>query len=143
MRKAVLTVMMIAVALPALAQTAADGIRQADQRFEQAFNSGNADALAQLYTENASILPPGAPMASGRAAISQFWRGAINGGLKNLSLQPISIGGRGDAAREIGRFTLDAPGSQGQTKRVEGKYVVIWLNHEGWKLDTDIWNLDR
>ena len=49
-----------------------------------------------------------------------------------------------DAAREIGRFTLEAPGRGGQTARVEGKSVVVRKNTaEGWRLDTDIWNLNR
>ena len=46
--------------------------------------------------------------------------------------------------REIGRFALDAPVQGRRTARVEGKYVVVWKKTaDGWRLDTDIWNLNR
>jgi ketosteroid isomerase-like protein len=35
----------------------------------------NFEALDQIYTADARILPPGAPMISGREAIREFWRG--------------------------------------------------------------------
>jgi len=143
MRAAFLIAMLLAAA-PALAQPLRSEIQGQDDKFAQAFNSGNAAALAQLYTQQASVLPPGAPMASGRAAIQQFWEGAIRNGLKNLSLEVISVERYGNAAREIGHFGLDAPGQAGQTSRVEGKYVVIWKRAGGnWQLETDIWNVGR
>jgi hypothetical protein len=42
------------------------------------------------------------------------------------------------AAQEIRRFAVDAPGANGATEHVEGKYVVIW-RHEptGWMLDLE------
>ncbi len=50
----------------------------------------------------------------------------------------------GNAAREIGEFSLDQPNAQKQMMHVEGKYVVLW-RHVGhnWKLDTDIWNTNQ
>src|SRR5215468_8157783 len=79
----------IMLALPLLALAAAvqaRDIRSRDIRSEidaanakwvAAFNKGDAAAVAQLYTEQATALPPGAPMAKGRAAIQAFWQGAI------------------------------------------------------------------
>jgi ketosteroid isomerase-like protein len=40
----------------------------------------NFSALDQIYTEDARILPPGAPMISGREAIRGFWRDLVQGG---------------------------------------------------------------
>jgi ketosteroid isomerase-like protein len=37
------------------------------------FARGDAAALAGMYTEDASLLPPGAEMIRGRAAIQAFW----------------------------------------------------------------------
>ena len=110
-----------------------------NEKFAAAFNKGDAQGVAQLYTEKATALPPGAPLVQGREAIGKFWGGAIQGGLKNLTLQAVSVERHGKAAREIGRFTLDAPSG-----KVVGKYVVFWkqVGHD-WKLDTDIWNSDK
>ena len=119
-------------------------IAEAHRRLEQAFNRGDAAAVATLYTEDATLLPPGADILSGRGAAQARWQAAYDTGARNLSLDPVSVETWGDAAREIGRFTLEAPGQGGQTARVEGKYVAVWRNTaDGWRLDTDIWNLNR
>jgi ketosteroid isomerase-like protein len=89
-------------------------------------------------------LPPGAPMAKGRAAIQSLWQGAIAAGDKNMSLQALQVDQFGNAAREIGQFSLDVPNPQKQMTHVEGKYVVLWRRAGGgWKLDTDIWNTNQ
>ena len=125
-------------------QRAPAEIAEAHRRLEQAFNRGDAAAAAALYTEHATLLPPGADILSGRRAAQARWQAAYDTGARNLSLDPVSVETWGDAAREIGRFTLEAPGRGGQTARVEGKYVVVWKKTaEGWRLDTDIWNLNR
>jgi uncharacterized protein (TIGR02246 family) len=132
-------------AAPCLAQQAPAEIAEASRRFEQAFNRGDAAAVAALYTEGAALLPPGAEMATGRQAVRTFWQGAYGAGARNLALRPLDFEAYGDAAgREIGRFALDAPGQGGAMARVEGKYVLIWKKTaEGWRVDTDIWNLNR
>ena len=119
-------------------------IDAANAKWEAAFNKGDAAAVAQLYTEQATLLPPGAAMANGRAAVQAFWKGAIDAGYKNITLKALQVDQFGAAAREIGAFTLDAPNPQKQTVHVEGKYVVLWRRTGGtWKLDTDIWNTNQ
>ena len=125
-------------------QRAPAEIAEAHRRLEQAFNRGDAAAVAALYTEDATLLPPGADILGGRRAAQARWQAAYDTGARNLSLGPVSVETWGDAAREIGRFTLEAPGQGGETARVEGKYVVVWKRTaEGWRLDADIWNLNR
>ncbi len=115
-----------------------------NHRFEHALNRGDAAAVAALYTEEAALLPPGADILSGRRAAQARWQAAYDTGARNLSLDPVSVETWSDAAREIGRFTLEAPGQGGRTARVEGKNVVVWKKTaDGWRLDTDIWNLNR
>ena len=131
-------------AAPTFAQQVPAETAATNHRFEQAFNRGDAAALAALYTENATLLPPGADLMTGRQAAQSFWQATYGSGARNLSLNTVSIESYGDVAREIGRFSVNVPGQGGQTTRVEGKYVVIWKKTaEGWRLDTDIWNLNR
>jgi len=127
------------VALPAMAQSVKTSIDQANLTFSAAFARGDAAGLAALYTEQATILPPGAPMMKGRKNIEAFWKEAMTT-LKNLKLKAVDVESFGTTtAREIGTFTADA-GSQ----QVVGKYVVIWKKSgKSWHLSTDIWNTDK
>lgn len=146
MRTAFLAILSwLVLASPGSAQQAESEIRKANTRFEQAFAAGDTAAIAQMYTEQAAVLPPDGEMVEGRDAIRKFWQAAIKGGLKNLTLSAVRVDELGDqAAREIGRFTLDAPGPGGKAVEVDGKYVVVWRKTgEDWKIDTDIWNTDK
>jgi uncharacterized protein (TIGR02246 family) len=144
MKAALFAVPLLLLAASVQARDVKAEIDAANAQFVAAFNRGDAAALAQFYTEQATALPPGAPMAKGRAAIQNLWQGAIQEGDKNMSLTALRVEQFGNAAREIGQFGLDAPNAQKQMTHVEGKYVVLWRRVGGaWKLDTDIWNTDR
>jgi uncharacterized protein (TIGR02246 family) len=145
MKTGLFAALLALAATPSVAQTAAGEIEKANQRFEQAFNKGEAASVAQLYTERATVLPPEANMVEGREAIQRFWQGAIDAGLKNLSLKSVRVDEYGgDAAREIGRFSVDAPRTKGGASQVDGKYVVVWRKSGGeWQLDSDIWNMNH
>jgi uncharacterized protein (TIGR02246 family) len=112
-----------------------------NRTFEQAFQRGDAAGVAALYSENASLLPPGSEMMQGRANIQSFWQTVMDSGVKEAELETLDIEAGGDSlAREIGRYILTI--QQGsETVKSPGKYVVIWKREgDDWKLDVDIWN---
>ena len=78
-------------AAPTFAQQVPAETAATNHRFEQAFNRGDAAALAALYTENATLLPPGADMMTGRQAAQTFWQGVYGSGARNLSLSTVSV----------------------------------------------------
>jgi uncharacterized protein (TIGR02246 family) len=117
-------------------------IERLNDKFAQAFNKGDAAAVASMYTQDAVVLPPGAEMAKGRSAIQAFWKKSAEqiGDLKLTALEVKPLGK--DAAREIGTFTLKTKAQPPQ--EVAGKYVVVWHKvGRGWKLGTDIWNANE
>jgi len=119
-------------------------IDAANKAWIAAYGKGDASALAALYTDTATVLPAGADMVSGHDAIVKFMQAAIASGLKITTLTTVAIDHRGSVAREIGRFAGSAPGPDKQMMPVEGKYVVYWKKVKGvWKLDTDIWNMNK
>lgn len=142
MKVAITTALFVFLASPSVAQTAAAEIESANKQFAQALNKGDAAMIAQMYTEDAVVMPPEAEMIAGREAVQNYWRRVIEAGLKNLLLRSIRVDEYGaDAAREIGRFGVEAPGPRDQTGTVEGKYVVVWRKSGGlWLHDSDIWN---
>jgi uncharacterized protein (TIGR02246 family) len=130
-------------AAPLLYGTAArsEDVRAAVERgnraFIAAFLRGDARAVADLYTENAQVIAPGAPIARGRAAIAAAWQKAIDSGIKDLTLDTADVESSGDLAAETGTVRLVARDG----KVTEARYVVVWKRTDGkWKLHRDTWN---
>ncbi len=131
----------ILVAAPASAQDKATIVKLNDA-WAAAFNKGDASAVAAMYTEDAFVLPPGAEMVKGRAAIEAFWRQAAQqmGDAKLTTVDVLALGPR--AAREIGTVSLKSKSQPPQ--EITAKYAVVWRKVGGkWKLATDIWNTSK
>ena len=114
-------------------------MRRTNELFDsEVFKKQNMNALDQIYTANARILPPGAPMMQGREQIKGFWKQAIASmGATGAKLATVHAERAGDDVVEIGRADLTLAG--GQTVTV--KYVVYWKQEDGtWKWHFDIWN---
>jgi len=93
--------------------------------------------VAGFYTEDAKVLPPDAPILTGRKAIEEFWRTALR--LADVTFITINLEIAGDTAYEVGE--TDVKLSSGRTK-AKYKYLVVWLRcPDGrWRLHRDIWN---
>jgi ketosteroid isomerase-like protein len=104
----------------------------------------NFDALDLIYTSDARILPPGAPIISGRESIKEFWAGLVSSlNVKSARLTPIDIIPAGDGMLEIGQASIEAEPAGQSPAVIEGKYVVYWRQEDArWKLHVDIWNLN-
>ena len=140
-RIVVLVAFMTLGAVPTFAQDKA-AIQKLNDAWTAAFNKGDAATVAAMYTEDAYVLPPGADMVKGRAAIEGFWQGAAQqmGDAKLTTVDVLALGP--DAAREVGTVTLKTKAQPPQ--EIAGKYVVVWRKIGGnWKLATDIWNTNK
>lgn len=115
-----------------------DGIAAANTDFMNTFNRGDSVGMGNLYTENGQLLPPNSDFVTGQSAISAFWQGAMDMGIKTAKLETVELEGLADAAFEVGKYTLG--GEEGQVID-SGKFVVVWKRQGGkWKLHRDIWN---
>ncbi|WP_230533855.1 YybH family protein [Microvirga roseola] len=140
MRRFALVTLICLATAPLYAQDKAT-IQKLNEAFSEAFNKGDFAALADLYTQDATLMPPQADFVRGRDDIQKFWQAASDhvGDLRLTTLDVEPFGS--DTAREIGTFTLKP---KGQQEEVAGKYVVIWQRVGGdWKLATDIWNTNK
>ncbi len=119
-----------------------EAIAETNALFADAIQRGDVSAAAQVYTDDATLLPPGHPRVRGRADIEAFWAGATSQlGLTDVSLETVDLDIGVRRAEEIGRYVLAGDGGVID----EGKYVVIWRRQPGpsWKWHVDIWNSDR
>lgn len=135
---------MVAALLLSLGSLAAeqDEVRERidaeNRRIAEAMRRADALALAGFYTTDAMVLAPGTDIVRGRAAIQDFWQGAVQSGVNGLELTTLELTPLGDAAIEVGTYVLKD--KDGVTKD-HGKYVVIWKLVDGqWRLHRDIFN---
>jgi uncharacterized protein (TIGR02246 family) len=116
-----------------------DAVEAGNRAFVAAFLRGDSKAVAELYTEDAQVIAPGAPVAEGRAAIQAAWQKVIDSGVKNVSLNTEDVESAGDLAYETGIVKL--VGSDGATS--SARYLVVWKRAgSDWKLHRDIWNAE-
>ena len=133
---------LIGLSLPAAAEDVRKGVEQANARMIEAFKAGDAAAIANLYAEDAKMLPPDASEIAGRRDIQQLWQGWIDGGLKDLTLKSTEVEASGDLAYEIGEFSLQAPAENNTMATTTGNYLVVWKHGTDgrWRLQVDTWN---
>jgi len=140
------------VALAACAPSASTGqssaadeaaIRARAESWNTAYNAGDVEKIVELYTADAVMMPPDAPVASGSAAIREFLTKDV-AGAKAAAVSVKDDGGTvgltGEFAWHAGQFSVsDAAGKTVST----GKYVELWRKKDGsWHMFRDIWNND-
>lgn len=106
--------------------------------FKTFFAAKDAEALADLYTEDGMLIPPDAPNAVGREAIAAYWV-PVMAAIASATTTTEEVFPFGDI-HIVERSTVvlfDAEGNQiGSVKA-----MLLW-RREGdvWKMHRDIWN---
>ena len=120
------------------------GTSATSRQFEEAIARGDAAACAEVYTDDAKILPPDSPALTGKQAAQGLWQGILDMGVKGVSLQTLELEEMGDIAVERGAATIDIQGEVGQTIQASAKFIVMWkLQADGtWKWHWDCFNFD-
>ena len=101
------------------------------------FNGGDVAGLALMYSNDAKLMPPDEPVASGPAAIEAFWQG-FNAGQVRVEVSEVD-------ARKLGEYWFregiyKAQFADEGEPRV-GKFIELWKNEgNNWLLYRQIWN---
>ena len=102
---------------PPAVDTAADeaALKAATVTWIEAYNAGDVEKIVALYAEDAVLMPPHAPVASGHAAIRAFLT-ADTAGAKAAGIKLVpgtsTAGVAGDTGWESGTYTVtDASGA--------------------------------
>ncbi len=117
-------------------------LEESNLKFGEAGRQGDAAAMAALYTEDATLLPPNSEMIKGREGIEAVWSGVIQMGAKDVVLTTVDVYGSGDLAYEVGNYVLTIQPEGQEPIEDKGKYVVVWkqIADGSWKMHVDIWN---
>ena len=116
---------------------------QMNRDFAAALNAKDAAAAAALYTEDAVLIPPGEPIVQGRAAIEEYWRGALElGGVRDVSVETMDALSSGSLGYETGSFVLTVDGPDGEPIIDRGRYIELLRREPDgtWRSTHGIWN---
>ncbi len=122
----------------------AEELSQMNRDFAKALNNKDAVAAANCYTEDATVLPPNEAPVTGRAAIQNYWEGAIAAGAFDVDVATTSTGSSGDLGYEVGRFQMSFKDASGKVTTERGKYIDLLKRGEDgtWKATHGTWNMD-
>lgn len=116
----------------------ADDVRHAIERHNatavRCYASGDVEALASIFVEDAWQMPPHQSALIGRNAILEFWRNAVHWGKWDFTLSAQSVDVSDPIAVERGtyvlRFTAGSGAPRGMSSFLDrGNYLVHW-RHE-------------
>jgi len=108
-------------------------------------DKGDTNGMANLYAEDALLMPPGTAALNGRAAIATFFASEL-GGMKSagLAIKNGTVTGT-DVSGDMGWITGNYTVVDGSGTAVDsGNYMSIHKRTNGqWLFIRDTWNSDR
>jgi uncharacterized protein (TIGR02246 family) len=117
-------------------------IQAAQDRLAEAVSARDAERAAALYTDDARLIPQGAPACEDRAAIAAFFAGAFANGIVGARFVTEDVDGDDARASEVGRYELYAalPGGE-RVPAAQGRYLIVWHKVDGdWRMHRDMFN---
>jgi ketosteroid isomerase-like protein len=114
-------------------------IRAQNAAWNAAVVAKSDSAMAAIYADNGTLMPPNEKIVTGTAAIRSFFAmlWPMNANLV-ITSTAITVASSGDMATDAGTYTFSA----GQVNDT-GKYLVHWHKiGTTWKIVDDIWNSD-
>ena len=133
------------------AQETATGAAARSRQFVDNLKKRDFAALAELYTNDAVMMPPGANIIMGKGNIQSYWQ-KMSDEMEDVAVrdrQRGSVWAPTRFARSAGFGcgrnrslppAMEQPGAQDQQQRA-AKYVFLWQKVGGdWKMVASIWN---
>ena len=117
-------------------------IREINQDFCTAFNTGNYDACAALYAADGCFMAPHHEIVQGKTAIERLLQKFADLGCENVRLETLRVESSGDMAMEIGRYTVSVRQANGARVLDQGKYLNSWRRFGAWLKVADCWSSD-
>ena len=124
--------------------SARKAIEEANAKMSSYAAKGDSVDFANLYTDDAIVLPPNSNIVQGHDAIESYWGSTLRLGKINVQLNIKDAFGSGNIAVETGNYDIKIQ-PEGTTPIMDhGKYMVIWekQNDNSWKLKRDMWSSD-
>jgi ketosteroid isomerase-like protein len=112
-----------------------------NKTWEVAFNTGNTAALADLYSEDAIVMPPSLEIFNAPETIENYWIDQIHAGTDNFRVQTINLRVEEDVIYQTAIWIATVT-SNGVSTDLDGEMTnVIARQQDGsWKIKLQSWN---
>jgi ketosteroid isomerase-like protein len=120
-------------------------IRAADAQWSKTAASKDLDAAVSYYSDEATVLPPNAPMAKDKQTIRAVWAPLVAPGVDtSWQLTKVEVSRSGELGYVVGVYQVKAKDAQGNSSTESGKLVEVWKKQPDgkWKCVADIFNSD-
>ncbi|MGH9866965.1 MAG: YybH family protein [Candidatus Polarisedimenticolia bacterium] len=121
-----------------------EALLKTDKEWAAAASTGDVDRIVSYWTNDAIVLPPGAPAIVGKQAIRAFVADSLK--MPGFSItwqseQAVIAAGH-DMGYMVGTNKVTMPGADGRTVDMAGKAVTVWRKESdgAWRCVLDIWN---
>ena len=128
-------------------ERAREALFRTDQAWAAAASAGkDAEYVASFWSEDGVIVPAGAPVVAGKAAIRAFVAESFAIPGFNISwaprLEDVHVSADGTMGYSVSDSSTTFPGPGGELVTVPGRGVSIWRREPdgSWKCVYDIWN---
>ncbi len=111
-------------------------------KWDAAFNAKQAEQVAAMYDDAASVIPAGADQVTGKAAILAFWTNTIAQGIIEHKLKLIEAVEAGELAFQRGLWSAAMINEAGERQAFKGNVHLVYRRQAdgGWKALTHVWN---
>ncbi len=105
----------------------------------------NVEGVLGYYTDDASLLPPDAPIASGKEAIRAVWTQLLANPDVSWQTARVEVSRAGDLAYATGTYEIAVDASEDNPVSEIGKWVVVLKKQSDgtWKHVVGIFNTDQ
>ncbi len=119
-----------------------DVAAELNAKWDAAFNAKQAEQVAAMYDDTASVIPAGADQVTGKAAILAFWTNTIAQGIIDHKLKLIEAVEAGELAFQRGLWSAAMINEAGERQAFKGNVHLVYRRQAdgGWKALTHVWN---
>lgn len=110
--------------------------------WNQALNSGDTHALANLYAENATLSPGNGLALVGRAKIEQLFKSFVDNGVHNHTIEIVEAGGNENVLYQVAKWNANGAVQDGKTPSFGGITMSVFeKGADGkWLVRSHVWN---
>ena len=124
---------------------AESAVRETDAQWSKTAGTNDLDGTVSYYSDDASILPPNSPIATGKQAIRAVWATMLTPDTTvSWQVSKADVARSGDLAYVMGTYQIAGKNPKGKSQEDHGKMVEVWKKQADgkWKTVADIFNSD-